>query len=69
MTNWKSTNVTRANNDGLHFQEKLILDNITAYLELYYQKMVDWPKRDQIFALKLFAYLIFTGFNKDFDMI
>ena len=69
MTNWKPTNVTRTNSDGLNIEEKLILDNITAYLELYYQKMVDWPKRDQIFALKLFAYLIFTGFNKDFDMI
>ena len=69
MTNWKSTNVTRANNDGLNFQEKLILDNKTAYLELYYQKMVDWPKRDQIIAIKVFAYLILTGFNNDFDMI
>ena len=69
MTNWKPTNVTRTNSDGLNVEEKLILDNITAYLELYYQKMVDWPKRDQIFALKLFAYLIFTGFNNDFDMI
>ena len=69
MTNWKPTNVTRTNSDGLNVEEKLILDNITAHLELYYQKMVDWPKRDQIFALKLFAYLIFTGFNNDFDMI
>ena len=69
MTNWKPTNVTRTNSDSLNVEEKLILDNITAYLGLYYQKMVDWPKRDQIFALKLFAYLIFTGFNNDFDMI
>ena len=69
MTNWKSTNVTRTSSDGLNVQEKLILDNITAYLELYYQKMLDWPKRDQIFAIKIFAYLILTGFNNDFDMI
>ena len=69
MTNWKSTNVTRTSSDGLNVQEKLILDNITAYLELYYQKMVDWPKRDQIIAIKVFAYLILTGFNNDFDMI
>ena len=69
MTNWKPTNVTRTNSDSLNVEEKLILDNITAYLELYYQKMVDWPKRDQIFAIKIFAYLILTGFNNDFDMI
>ena len=69
MTNWKSTNVTRTNNCDLNFQEKLILDNITGYLELYYQKMVNWPKRDQILANKLFIYLILTGFNNDINMI
>ena len=69
MTNWKSTNVTRTNNCDLNFQEKLILDNITGYLELYYQKMVNWSKRDQILANKLFVYLILTGFNNDIDMI